>query len=224
MKKIKYCLPIIKDTKKEVLKSLKIKGFDFYEVWLDYIKDLDEKFVVDIALKFKEKLIFVFRRQNLEPIKLPLEKRLNLISLISKSSAYIDLDFLTQHEELESLIKNPNSLKLILSYHNYKETQKLDYFVNLITKMKRYNPEVYKVATFCQTKQDVLILLELILKLKDQKLKYIVLGMGEEGQVTRIVGSIWGNEINFTPQHLTEKSAKGQLTKKSLELVLKEIN
>ncbi len=222
--KSKYCLPIIKVSKKEVLKALSIKGFDLYEVWLDYIKDLDEKFVVSIAKKFKGKLILVFRRQNLEPIKLSLEKRLNLISLLSKCPAYLDIDFLTQHDELEFLIKNPTNLKLILSYHNYKETQKLDYFANLTSKMKRYNPDIYKFATLCQTEQNVLILLELILKLKEQKLKYIVSGMGEMGKITRIIGSIWGNEINFTPQKLTEKSAKGQLAKKSLELILEEIN
>lgn len=224
MKKAKYCLPIIKVNKKEVLKSLSIKGFDYCEVWLDYIKDLDKEFVVKIAKKFKGRLIFVFRRQNLEPIKLTLKERLNLISLLSKYFAFLDLDFLTQHEELEFLRKSSTNLKLILSYHNYKETPKLDYFANLVAKMKRYNPDIYKFATFCQTETDVLILLELILKLKEQKLKYIVSGMGEIGKITRIIGSIWGNEINFTPRNLKEKSAKGQLTKKSLQLILEEIN
>lgn len=222
--KSKYCLPIIKGSKKEVLKSLNIKGFDLYEVWLDYVKDLDENFVLSLAKKFKERLIFVFRRQNLEPIKLTLEKRLSLISLLSKSLTFLDLDFLTQHEELESLRKNNTSLKLILSYHNYKETPKFDYFASLIAKMKRYNPDIYKYATFCQRENDALILLELILKLKEQKLKYIVSGIGEIGKIIRIIGSIWGNEINFTPQILKEKSAKGQLTKKSLELILKGVS
>lgn len=224
MKKTKYCLPIIRVSKKEVLKSLKIRGFDLYEVWLDYVKDLDEEFVINLSKKFKERIIFIFRRQNLEPIKLSLQRRLNLISLISKYSAFLDLDFLTQHEELEFLRKSNTNLKLILSYHNYKETQKLDYFANLTAKMKRYNPDLYKFATFCQTEQDVSILLELILKLKEQKLKYIVLGIGKVGKIIRIIGSIWGNEINFTPQNLKEKSAKGQLTKKSLELILKEVS
>lgn len=224
MKKAKYCLPIIKASKKEVLKSLNTKGFDFYEVWLDYIKDLDEEFVVKIAKKLKGKLIFVFRRQNLEPIKLTIERRKNLISLLSKYQNYLDLDFLTQHEELEYFRESSTNLKLILSYHNYKETPKFDYFISLIAKMKRYNPDIYKYATFCQTENNVLILLELILKLKEQKLKYIILGMGEIGKITRIIGGIWGNEINFSPQNLEEKSAKGQLTKKSLELIFEEVN
>lgn len=222
--KIKYCLPIIKNNKKEVLKALKIAGYDLYEIWLDYIKDLDEKFIANVASKFKGKIIFVFRRQNLEPIKLDSERRKKIISLLSKSHCFLDLDFLTQHEELEFLKSSPTNLKLILSYHNYKETQKLDFLINLTAKMKRYSPEIYKFATWCQAERDNLILLDLILKLKEQNLKYIVLGVGERGQITRIIGSLWGNEINFTPRSLKEKSAKGQLTKKSLELIMKEIN
>ena len=54
-----------KKAKKEVLKSLKVKGYDFYEIWLDYIKDLDNDFLTQICKSYKGKLIFVFRRQNL---------------------------------------------------------------------------------------------------------------------------------------------------------------
>lgn len=224
MMRTKYCLPIIKNSKKQVLKSLNTKGFDYYEVWVDYIKDLDEKFILDLAKNFKGRIIFVFRRQHLEPIRLTLEMRKKLISLLSKFPIFLDLDFLTQHEELEFLRKNATKLKLILSYHNYKETPKLDYFANLTAKMRRYNPAIYKFATFCQTEQESLILLNLLLKLKEQKLKYIVLGMGKNGLIVRIFGAVWGNEFNFAPVNLKEKSAEGQLTKKKLELILKYMN
>lgn len=222
--KINYCLPIIKDSKKEVLKALNIKGFNFYEVWLDYIKDLDEKFVVSLAKKFKGKIIFVFRRKNLEPLKLSIDKRRNLISVLSKFDVFLDLDFLTQHEELEFIRKNNTKAKLILSYHNYKETPSLDYLENLINKMRRYHPDIFKISTFCQRKEDSLNLLNLLLKLRKQRLKYIVLGMGELGLINRIFGAIWGNEISFTPQDLKERSAEGQMTKKQLQFILKGIN
>lgn len=221
--KIKFCLPVIKKSQKEVLKSLKIKGFDYYEIWLDYIKDLDEGFIIDLAKKFRGKIIFVFRRQNLEPIKLSYEKRKKIISLLLKLPVFLDLDFLTQHEELEFLKMSSARIKLILSYHNYKETPDLAFLENLINKMKRYSPEIYKMATFCKEEMDALKLLNIILKLQKQDLKYIILGMGDKGQITRIIGSIWGNEINFTPLFKKARSAKGQLTKKGLELILKEI-
>lgn len=222
--KTKYCLPIIKISRKEVLQSLRIKDYDFYEIWLDYIKDLDEKFINEICKKFQRRLIFVFRRQNLEKIKLDLEKRQKFITLLSRFNVYLDLDFLTQHEELEFLISKAGKIKLILSYHNYKETPKLDFLGNLLNKMKRYNPNMYKIATFCQKESDALILLSFILILKEQKLNYIILGMGKNGQATRIIGPLWGNQISFTPKEIKEKSALGQLTKDQLEKILNIIN
>lgn len=224
MKKFRYCLPIIKNTKKEVAKSLKIKGYNFYEIWLDYVRDLDDNFITDIAKKHEGKLIFLFRRQNLEKIRLSLEKRQSIISLLSKFNVFLDVDFLTQYDELEFLRQNIEKIKLILSYHNYKETPKLDYLLNLINKMKKYNPDIFKIATTCNKETDTLSLLNLLLKLKAQKLKYIVLGMGEKGLITRIFGPIWGNELIFTPQNLKETSARGQLTRKQLELIFEEIN
>lgn len=220
---IKYCLPIIKNTRKEVLKSLKIKDFDCYEIWLDYIKDLDDKFLVDIVKKHRGKLIFLFRRQCLENAKLSLERRQQIISLLSSFNVFLDLDFLTQYEELEYLKQYPK-IRLILSYHNYKETPKIDYLNSLISKMKKYNPQIFKVATFCQKNTDGLNLLTFLLRLNDEKLKYIVLGMGKDGLVTRVFGAIWGNEFNFAPIDLKEETAEGQLTKKQMEKILQEIS
>lgn len=223
MMKNKYCLPIIKNTKKEVAKSLKIKGYGFYEIWLDYIQDLDDKFIVNIAKKAQEKLIFLFRRQNLQKIRLPLEKRQVIIVLLSKFNVFLDIDFLTQYDDLEFLRQNKDKIKLILSYHNYKETPKLDYLLNLISKMEKYNPDIFKIATMCNKETDALNLLNLLLKLKEQRLKYVVLGMGEKGLITRIFGPIWESELIFAPQNLKDKSALGQLTKKQLELILREL-
>ncbi len=219
----KYCLPVIKNAKKEVLKSLKIKGYDFYEIWLDYIKDLDDKFLVEINKIHSGRLIFLFRRRNLENIKLPLEKRQHIINTLSTLKVYLDLDFLSQYEELEYLKKHPK-IKLILSYHNYKETPKPDYLWSLVSKMKKYNPYILKIATFCQKETDGLSLLNFQIKLKNEKLRYIVLGMGKKGLITKIFGAIWGNEFNFTPLDLKDKSAEGQLTKKQMENILREVN
>lgn len=220
---MKYCLPIIKNNKQQILQALKTKGYDYYEIWLDYIKDLDDKFIAEIAKKYEKKLIFLFRRQNLEKIKLTLERRQEIISLLSNCNVLLDLDFLTQYEELEILRQYPK-MKLILSYHNYKETPKIDYLKNLINKMKKYHPDIFKVATFCQKEIDGLNLLGFLVKLKEEKLKYIILGMGENGLIARIFGALWGNEFNFTPIVPEGKSAEGQLTKRQLENILKEVN
>lgn len=74
--KIKYCLPIVKTNKKTVLKIIEgNQDYDFFEIWLDYIEDLDFDFLKKLIHKHDGKLIFLFRRMNLENIKMDLEKR-----------------------------------------------------------------------------------------------------------------------------------------------------
>lgn len=216
---VKYCLPIIANTKEEVLQILKTKGYNYYEIWLDYLKNLDENLLLRVAEKYREKIIFVLRRKNLEKIRLNPEKRKEIISLLAHFNVTLDIDFLTQHEELEFFCKISSKNKLIISFHNYKETPKIDYLQNMISKMKRYNADIYKISTFCQKDEDAISLLDLLLQLKQQNLKYIILGMGKHGLATRIFGALWGNEMIFAPKNKLQASAPGQLTREKLETI-----
>lgn len=47
--------------------------------------------------------------------------------------------------------------------------------------------------------------------------------MGEFGIITRIFGTIWGNEMIFAPKSIEGASAPGQLTKKQLEDIFKAL-
>ena len=90
--------------------------------------------------------------------------------------------------------------------------------------MDKFFPDVYKIATKCTNETDALKLLLLQQNLKIQNKKHIVLGMGEFGTITRVYGTLWGNELIYAPQTKEEASAQGQLTKKELENIFKELN
>lgn len=218
---IRYCLPVIKKNKKEVLLDLKIKGYHFYEIWLDYIEDPDDEFLLQIAEKYENKLIFLFRRQNLEKIKLPFQRRKKIISLLSAFNVFFDFDFLSQQKELKEI--RSKSMKLIVSYHNYRKTPDLNFLKQIAGRMKLYNPDIIKFSTYCKYEKDAFTLLDLLIYLKVQKLKYIVLGMGEKGVITRILGSMLGNEFTFAPDKLEEKSATGQLSREQMEGIFSKI-
>ncbi|HSW96740.1 MAG TPA: type I 3-dehydroquinate dehydratase [Candidatus Saccharimonadales bacterium] len=224
--KINYCLPIIKKTKQEVLETLQENRsiYNYFEVWLDYINDLDDEFVKKLVEDLQEKLILLFRRQNLEEIKMDLQKRKNIILLLENVNSLLDLDISMQQEELEYIQENSLNLKLISSYHNYEETPNIDELERIISEMKYYNPSVYKIATKCQTEADTIILLETLLNLKQQEQEFIILGMGEKGSITRIFGTLWGNKMIFAPKEKNEKSAPGQLTKTQLEDIFRILN
>lgn len=224
--KIKYCLPIIKSSKEEVLQEIlqNLDSYDFFEVWLDYIEGLDKNFIEILFNKFNDKLILLFRRQNLEKGQLSVDLKREIVNLLNGSENLLDLDIFDQKEDLEFINQNNLNVKKIVSYHNYEQTPALDELQKITEEMDKFNPDILKVSTFCQNKEDSIKLLNLILLLKKGNKKFIVLGMGAEGLITRIFGAFWGNELNFAPIDLKEKSAEGQLTKKQMENILKEVN
>lgn len=224
MKK-KYCLPIIKNKKNGVLEAIhsNIDDYSYFEVWLDYIDDLDNTFIKQIIELLKEKLILLFRRQNLEKVKMDIEKRLKIISLLESSQSLIDLDVFDQKEELVHIKNAQLEVKTIISYHNYEMTPEDNQLREIIDTMNKYKPAVYKIAALCINQKDALRLLQLLLELKERNLKYIVLGMGDFGVITRIFGTLWGNEMIFAPKTNIEQSAPGQLTRDQLETIFSEL-
>ncbi|MBI2597270.1 type I 3-dehydroquinate dehydratase [Candidatus Daviesbacteria bacterium] len=221
--KIKYCLPIIKNSKEEVLQEIlqNLERYDFFEVWVDYIENIDEKFVQNLKEQFREKLIVVFRRQNLEELKMSKDERLKIISILKNSRALLDLDIFGQKEELDHIKNNRQEVKTIVSYHNYKETPDDSKLKEIIDTMKIHDPAIFKIATKCNSPKDALRLMGLFLAMKEEGVKGIVLGMGKFGIITRIFGTMWGNEMIFAPKNVAESSAPGQLTKKHLETIFR---
>ncbi len=220
---MKYCLPIIKESKEEILQIISENpDYDFYEIWLSYIKDLDTDFIWKISDQYNGKLIFLFRKQKLEKSDLEKELKEKIIKLIENSENLLDLDINDQKEELDFIKDEKLSNKLIVSYHNYNETPDLEKVVIDIDSRLRGN-DICKVATFCKTPEDSVELLTLLLELRKKGKKYIILGMGEQGRIVRIYGALWGNEFSFAPVDEKEKSADGQLTKDKLEKVLETL-
>lgn len=232
---IKYCLPIIKESKEEILNIIgENADYDFYEIWLSYIKDLDTDFVWKLSEQYNGKLIFLFRKKNLEKSDLEKELKEKIIKLLENSENFLDFDITDQKQELEFMKDNRLNNKLVVSYHNYQKTPELNelnkVFKNLDsrwslprTTIRGGNDRkmIFKISTFCKTPEDGVKLLTLLLELKKASKKFIVLGMGEEGKIVRIYGALWGNEFNFAPIDENEQSAPGQLTKENLEEILK---
>jgi len=221
----KYCLPIIRNRKKDVLEVIhaNITDYSYFEVWLDYIDDFDDMFIEQLMKLLREKLILLFRRRNFEKVSIDSEKRLKVISLLKNSQSLIDLDIVNQKEELDYIKNNGLKVKTIVSYHNYEKTLENEKLREIIDTMDKYQPTIYKIATMCVKETDALKLLQLLLDLKKRNLKYIVLGMGEFGMITRIFGTLWGNEMTFAPKVANEHSAQGQLTRNQFEVIFNEL-
>jgi len=218
--KINYCLPVIKENKAEILNliSEQKNNYQYFEIWIDYVEDVDKIFIGELLTILENKLIILFRRKNLETILIDIQKRFDIIELLNGTGAYVDLD-VTQKAELEYIKDNYIKVNTIVSYHNYQLTPSDDELLHVIKKMEQYLPKIYKVATMCNDENDALRLLQLQQMMKKETKEHIILGMGKFGTITRVFGTLWGNEMIFSPISTEENSAPGQLTKPEMEKI-----
>ena len=219
--RVQYCLPIIHSSKKKILETIRAdwEEYHYFEVWIDYVDNLDDTFIKTLERSLEERLIIVFRRRNLETMRLKLDRRLRIIDTLHKCKSFIDLDVFQHKRELSHIKNHALEINSIVSYHNYQMTPGDETLMSVIDAMDEHKPTIYKIATMCASESDVIRLLQLILKLQDRNVKYILLGMGKFGIVTRIVGTLWGNEMIFAPKVTKERSAPGQITKSQLKTI-----
>ncbi|HVA11579.1 MAG TPA: type I 3-dehydroquinate dehydratase [Candidatus Dormibacteraeota bacterium] len=223
--KIAYCLPIIKNSPEEVIDMINgnLEHYDYFEVWLDYIDGLNDTFVKQLIDLLSSRLVVVFRRQNLEDVRMDQDTRFAMLELLKGSETLVDLDITTQTAELDFVRDHRLSLKVIASYHDYKQTPDLVQLTAIIDTMDWYQPSIYKLASLCNGPEDGLRLLSQLVELKAKGHKAIVSGMGQFGAVTKVFGALWGNEMTFAPKTQDGQSAPGQLTRDQLETIFKEL-
>jgi 3-dehydroquinate dehydratase I len=220
----KFCLPIIVDNLSTALSTLKdnLNKFDYFELWVDYINSLSDTFLESLDKSILEKIIIVTRRKNLETPTKSLESQKTILSYAINIGCLIDVDVSTQLEGFLDIpkFKDFANKQIIASYHNYQQTPPEKILHEILGQMLSVNPFIYKFSCYCNSELDTVKLLEFGLQLKEQKKKYIVLGMGEHGLATRTFGAIWGNEMAFTPLDKSQSSAAGQLTRDELSHIL----
>jgi|ERR1039458_9385948 3-dehydroquinate dehydratase type I len=223
--KTAYCLPIIKNSPEEVIDNIKsnLDDYAYFEVWLDYIDGLNDAFIKQLIDLIGNRLVVVFRRKNLEEVRMDRETRFSMLELLQGTEVLVDLDITTQTAELDIVRDHGLNLKVIGSYHDYKQTPGPVQLTAIIDTMDWYQPSIYKLASLCNGPEDGLRLLSQLVELKAKGQKAIVSGMGEFGAVTKVFGALWGNEMTFAPKTLEEQSAPGQLTRETLENIFKEL-
>ena len=158
----------------------------------------------------------------------------NLATEKSSANLILDLDIATQEPELltfaairssatpfNNQFLGHGSLSLITSYHDFNKTMDTVEFDQIITLMTAYNPQIFKIATYCNTPLDAAFLLQAGLRLRNQGHNAVTLGMGHHGLETRVFGTLWGNALCYCPIHNEARSAPGQYSVDQLRKVFK---
>lgn len=222
--KDKYCLPVIKKTKAEVLQTIKQNETNYgaFEVWLDYIDDFDAD-LLKMLSDFDKQIVVTLRRKGMQETKMSQPRRDDVIKTLSNSKHMLDLD-IAQQEDIMVAKSQKIEDKLIISFHDYNRTPEDIYLAKIVDKIRHFKPKIIKIATMCQEPSDALRLLKLKRDFLENAEKHIVLGMGEHGKITRVFGALWGNELVFIPEDKSESSAPGQITRSEMDNILDRIS
>ena len=142
------------------------------------------------------------------------ERLIALKTAIDSGAYYIDVDINNSNDFINEIIfhaKNKNR-KIIISYHNFKETPSDNYLNNIVKKCFSYNPDIVKIACMVNNIIDNTSLFALYNSYKN----IISIGMGEKGKVTRIAGQSLGAPFTYASLNKNEKTAPGQIDKKTM--------
>ncbi len=117
----------------------------------------------------------------------------HLRSLLSLEPDYIDIECDIDLELFLDLKEKNLTTKFILSYHNFIKTPDLD---SIYQEMKKYSPDIYKIACHANSSLDAIDMLCLASKTKDP---FIGISMGPLGHITRILAPIFNTCFSYVP-------------------------
>jgi len=115
----------------------------------------------------------------------------------------------------EQLQKLRGRVALILSYHDFRATKKLD---ETLEKMAAYPADFYKVVSTATTLSDNVAMIKFLAREGDRH-SMVSMCMGEQGIISRVLGVRAGSVFTFASAGAGQETAPGQVTAQELRNV-----
>jgi 3-dehydroquinate dehydratase type I len=215
---MQICTPIQSQRQKQVIaKWQALKGkTDCVEIWLDHIKDLD------LQTLFATKPLPV-----VAVCKKPIEKgkfkgsyaeMASVLTQAGKNGAdYIDIPLRIPEILNKKCIQEcKRKSKIIISYHNFKNTPSTAHLLKKALQMKRLGADIVKIAVMAKSLSDTLRLIMLAQELQQTGIRHSCIAMGKKGTLSRVLTPFLGGTLMFAPLASGQATASGQLTVKQL--------
>lgn len=139
------------------------------------------------------------------------ERLEKLRQLAALTPAFLDLEFDVPDSLMETLRRLHPTVRLLLSFHDFEKTPHS--LPPLLKSMQQRHAHEYKIATQVHSSLDSLRLLQL---LKESSVPLTAIGMGEDGEVTRILAPIFGGSMTYACTDSNHATAPGQLSAQTL--------
>ena len=142
------------------------------------------------------------------------------LDLLAKAAAtgcqLIDVELQTAAKcKPEQLQKLRTRAALILSFHDFRATKKLE---ETLEKMLAFPADFYKIVSTAATLSDNVTMMKFLARESD-KHSLICMCMGEQGIISRVLGVRAGSVFTFASAGMGEETAPGQVTAQELRSV-----
>jgi 3-dehydroquinate dehydratase / shikimate dehydrogenase len=139
-----------------------------------------------------------------------------LSKAVSAGCQLVDVELQTAMKcRPEALQKLRTRAALILSFHDFRATRKLE---ETLEKMRKFPADFYKVVATATTLSDNVAMMKFLEKEGDKQ-SLVGLCMGEQGIISRVLGVRAGSVFTFASVGPGEETAPGQVTAQELRNV-----
>lgn len=193
----------------------KAKNADLIELRADYLRRLDTNELKKIIELCGKPIIITIRKKAegglFEGSKI--EREAILKKSLEFGADYIDVEYSSGKNLIKHLLKNKKDAKIIVSYHNFKETPKN--IKKEYDKIKKLNSDLIKLATNSNSINDNFMVFDL---LKDKE-NLIAFCMGQKGEISRILAHKFGSRMTYASLGKNKQSAPGQISLEGMNTV-----
>lgn len=236
----KICVPIVGSTMEEIVgETAAIMNPDnipdIIEFRADWYRDAgQEKSVLDMLQIIRNMiadipLLFAFRTAKEGGEKsIQFDEYEKLLVAVAKSGLAdaVDVEMFSFAEDVDNLIEKLHQFKVVVvgSNHDFVKTPESDEMTRRLLYMKEHQADIAKIAVMPENSEDVLRLLSVTAKLKEEEsmCPIITMAMGSEGVISRMSGELFGSAVTFAS--VRKASAPGQINIRQLRHIMETIH
>jgi 3-dehydroquinate dehydratase / shikimate dehydrogenase len=142
------------------------------------------------------------------------------LDVLSKAAAagcqLVDIELQTASKcKPAQLQKLRNRVALVLSFHDFRATKKLD---ETLEKMRAFPADYYKLVSTATTLSDNVEMIKFLAREGDRN-SLVSMCMGEQGIISRVLGLRAGSAFTFASAGIGQETAAGQVTAQELRNV-----
>lgn len=210
-RKPKFCLSLLPHNEEELISQLaQSTEADMIEIRLDFLRGVD----LGLIQSYQDKpLIAAIRTEDEDGFFVGSPSELSAVyrQAIEAGVDYVDISLLHANEILPQL-EIDGKAKLILSVHTYERDN--DALKRRFREMMRTKADTYKLVFSAADLNDNATALDLMDYAEGFNIPFVIHAQGEQGKMSRIIGSLRGNAWTYVSLADDLKTAPGQLTLK----------